>query len=117
MSRIEPHFFIAPRRASTYAADATQIDSDALTTADSAVLAAQAMTGAGAGTSAVDGRAGIESAGLSPGASSTRASLGGGTITVSIAGTTATMALDRGKDGSIGRTFTVPVAQVLAQAG
>lgn len=39
------------------------------------------------------------------------------TITVSIAGTTATIALDRGKDGSIGRTFTVPVAQVLAQAG
>lgn len=33
------------------------------------------------------------------------------TITVSIAGTTATIALDRDKDGSIGRTFTVPVGQ------
>ena len=77
MSRIEPHFFIAPAAiddpiATIYAADATQIDSDALTTADSAVLAAQAMIGAGAGTSAVDGRAGIESADLSPEASSSR---------------------------------------------
>ena len=39
------------------------------------------------------------------------------TITVSIGGTTATVALDRGKDGTIDHSFTLPVAQLVALAG
>jgi hypothetical protein len=74
--------------ATLYAADATQVGSDALTTADSAVLAAQAMIGAGAGVSSIGARATPESADASPLASSTRACPGGGTVTVSITGGT-----------------------------
>jgi hypothetical protein len=38
-------------------------------------------------------------------------------ITITVAGGMATIAIDAGKDGSIDRTFTVPVGQLDANAG
>ena len=101
--------------ATLYAADATQIDSDALTIADSAVLAAQAMIGVGAGVSSVDGHATIESAGVSPQVSSTRACPGGGTVTVSITGGTPASQLNGKLDA--GEVYAVAFAACSGAAG
>ena len=101
--------------ATLYAADATQIGSDALTTADSAVLAAQAMLGAGAGVSSVDGHATIESAGVSPQVSSTRACPAGGTVTVSITGGTTASQLNGKLDA--GEVYSVAFAACSGAAG
>jgi hypothetical protein len=101
--------------ATLYAADATQIDSDAFTTADSAVLAAQALIGAGAGVSSVGGHATVESAGLSPEVSSTRACPGGGTVTVSITGGTTASQLNGKLDA--GEVYAVAFAACSGAAG
>lgn len=74
--------------ATTYAANATQIGSDAMTAADAGVLAAQAMISAGAGTAASDDRAMALSASASPLAATSRPCPGGGSATVSITGGT-----------------------------
>jgi len=101
--------------ATVYAADATQIGSDALTTADSAVLAAQAMIGVGAGVSSVDGHATVESAGVSPQISSTRACPAGGTVTVSITGGTTASQLNGKLDA--GEVYAVAFAACSGAAG
>ena len=74
--------------ATMYAANATQIASDAAGVTDAGVLAAQAMVAAGAGTMASDGRASAQAAGGQPLATSSTACPGGGGVTVSISGGT-----------------------------
>ena len=74
--------------ATAYAANATQIGSDAMTAADAGVLAAQAMISAGAGMAASDDRAMALSARATPLAATSRPCPGGGSATVSITGGT-----------------------------
>ncbi len=73
--------------ATIYAANSAQIGSDTMSVADGAVLAAQTMIAAGAGTSAA-GRSEAMAADAHPLLASTRACPGGGTATVSITGGT-----------------------------
>jgi hypothetical protein len=74
--------------ATSYAANASQIASDAAGVADAGVLAAQAMVGAGAGVMASDDRMTAQAAGAQPLATSSKACPGGGSATVSITGGT-----------------------------
>ena len=74
--------------ATMYAADASQIGSDAAGVSDAGVLAAQAMVGAGAGAMAAGDRMAAQAADARPLATSAKACPGGGTATVSISGGT-----------------------------
>lgn len=74
--------------ATTYAANAGQIGSDAAGVGDAGVLAAQAMIAAGAGAMASDGRMSAQAAGAQPLGTSSKPCPGGGTATVSITGGT-----------------------------
>ncbi len=74
--------------ATAYAANATQIGSDAMTATDAGVLAAQAMISAGAGMAASDDRAMALSANAAPLFATSRPCPGGGSATVSITGGT-----------------------------
>jgi hypothetical protein len=74
--------------ATTYAANATQIGSDTMDVADSAVLGAQALIAAGVGVSSSDDRATAMGVDAQPLVASTRTCPGGGSATVSITGGT-----------------------------
>jgi len=74
--------------ATTYAANATQIGSDTMDVADSAVLGAQALIAAGVGVSSSDDRVTAMGVDTKPLVASTRPCAGGGSATVSITGGT-----------------------------
>jgi hypothetical protein len=101
--------------ATAYAANATQIGSDTVSVADGAVLAAQAMIAAGAGTSASADRATMESTDATPLISSTKACPGGGTATVSITGGTTASQLNGKLDA--GEVYTLSFAACTGAAG
>ena len=101
--------------ATLYAADATQIGSDAFTTADGAVLAAQAVIGSGAGVSAGADSAVEKSSAVSLQASSPLACPGGGSATVSITGGTPASRLNGQLDA--GEVYSVVFAACSGAAG
>jgi hypothetical protein len=101
--------------ATTYAANATQIGSDAMTAADAGVLAAQAMISAGAGMSASDERAMALGAGATPLAATSRPCPGGGSATVSITGGTPASQVNGKLD--TGEVYQVSFAACTGAAG
>ena len=99
--------------ATTYAANATQIASDAGTAADTAVLTAQAVVGATATASASEGMATALS--VLPLATTTRACPGGGTATLSITGGTPASQVNGQLDA--GEVYAITFAACAGAAG
>jgi hypothetical protein len=101
--------------ATLYAANATQIGSDAMTAADAGVLAAQAMISVGAGTSASQDRATALSTNATPLVATSRLCPGGGSATVSITGGTPASQLNGKLDA--GEVYQVSFAACSGAAG
>ncbi len=98
-----------------YSANGSQIGSDAAAVSDGAILAAQAMVGAGAGMLAADDRMSAQVAGAQPLGASSRACPGGGSATVSITGGT-TASQGNGKLDT-GEVYQVSYAACVGAAG
>ncbi|MEO5881307.1 MAG: hypothetical protein ABIQ06_02750, partial [Caldimonas sp.] len=101
--------------ATVYSANGSQIGSDAAGVSDGAILAAQAMIAAGAGTMANGDRMSAQAAGVKPLATSSRQCPGGGSATVSITGGTPTSEANGKLD--TGEVYQVSYAACAGAAG
>jgi hypothetical protein len=103
--------------AMAYSANATLINSDASSVADTAVLTAQSVVASGGLAASVDGRSGVMSASASPlvAAPTSHACAGGGTATVTVTGGTPASLLNGQLDA--GEVYDVTFAGCMGAAG